>query len=65
MIRSKLKNLREQKVGTYECVGNLEGISKDAYWMIKNGKRGLSYERAIKIVSVFNLTPDDIFCVQS
>ncbi|GAX05406.1 hypothetical protein IWT25_00710 [Secundilactobacillus pentosiphilus] len=61
MIRSKLKNLREQKGWTYEYVGNLAGISKEAYWMIENGKRGLSYERAVKIASVFNLTPDDIF----
>lgn len=61
MIRTKLKSLREQKGWTYEYVGNLAGISKEAYWMIENGKRGLSYERAVKIASVFNLNPDDIF----
>ena len=37
------------------------GISKPFYWQIENGKRNLSYKMAIKIASIFNMKPDDIF----
>lgn len=61
MNLKKLNELRLEKGMTYQQVADLVGISKEHYWFIENGKRGLSYEMAIKISEVFNKTPDDIF----
>ena len=61
MIRTKLKTLRKANNWTYAYVGEKSGISKEAYWMIENGKRGLTYERAVLIAAVFKQKPDDIF----
>ena len=36
-------------------------ISAFYYFKIENGKRKLDYKMAVKIASIFNLTPDDIF----
>lgn len=57
----KLKSLRESRNMTYQEVADIAGISKEHYWMIENGKRGLTYPTAIKIAKVFNTRPDDIF----
>ena len=46
---------------TLQQVANLIGVSKPYYWQIENGERGLSYDMAIKISSVFSSKPDDIF----
>jgi Predicted transcriptional regulators len=61
MVRSKLKLLREKTGKTYEEVADIVGITKPYYWQVENGKRGLSYELAVKIAAAFGLTPDDIF----
>lgn len=36
-------------------------ISKTFYWQIENRKRRLSYDMAIKIASIFKMTPDKLF----
>jgi len=36
-------------------------VSFQYYWMIENGKRGLSYEMAVKIAEILDTTPDYIF----
>lgn len=56
-----LKNVRETAKMTTAEVAKSAGISKGYYSMIENGKRGLSYEMAVKIASVFEMKPDDIF----
>jgi len=61
MNLKKLNELRLEREMTYQQVADLIGVSKEHYWFIENGKRGLSYEMAIKIAKVFNKTPDDIF----
>lgn len=61
MKREKLFETRKQQKMTLQQVADQIGVSKPYYWQIENGERGLSYELAIKISSVFNSKPDDIF----
>lgn len=56
-----LKQIREENQMTIQEIANEIGISKGYYSMIENGKRGLSYNLAVKIAQVFNMKPDDIF----
>lgn len=57
----KLKELRVQQKLTCKQVADGAGISKEHYWFIENGKRGLTYEMAARIAKVFDKKPDDIF----
>lgn len=61
MVLNKLKKMREEKGLTYQQVADTIGISKEYYWMIENGKRGLTYPLAVKIANVFKSSPDYIF----
>lgn len=61
MILEKLKKTREGAKLTYQQVADEIGISKEYYWMIENGKRGLTYPLAVKISAVFKSSPDYIF----
>lgn len=60
-MHKKLKELRLKKHYTTEYMANKIGISKPFYCQIENERRGLSYENAVKIASVFNKKPDQIF----
>lgn len=57
----KLREVRIKANLTNQDVADKIGISKEYYWMIENGKRKLSYKLAVKIASVFNTKPDNIF----
>jgi putative transcriptional regulator len=59
--REKLFETRKQQKMTLQQVADRIGVSKPYYWQIENGERGLSYGLAIKISSVFDSKPDDIF----
>lgn len=61
MILTNLRKCRTENKMTYQEVADAIGVSKEHYWFIENGKRGLSYEMAVKIAKVFNKKPDDIF----
>lgn len=61
MVLEKLKKTREVAKLTYQQVADEIGISKEYYWMIENGKRGLTYPLAVKIAAVFKSSPDYIF----
>lgn len=56
-----LKNYRIKNNLSYKNMGDKLGISKTFYWQIENDKRRLSYDRAIEIAKIFNLTPDELF----
>ena len=56
-----LKEYRIKNKLSHKAMADLLGISKTFYWQIENNKRRLSYERAIKIAKIFNMTPDEIF----
>lgn len=61
MTLEKLKELRLEHELTYQQVADATGISKEHYWFIENGKRGLTYDMAVRIAKVFERNPDDIF----
>jgi len=65
MGKSKLQLTRLDSNLTYQEVADAIGVSKPYYWQIENGKRGLSYDLAVKIAGVFDKKPDDIFLVES
>lgn len=57
MLRAKLKKVRLENHMTLEQVAKEIHVSTPFYWQIENGKRGLSYELAVKNCScVFNET---------
>lgn len=58
---NKLKQLRLEKEYTiYEMAKKLN-ISYSHYSLIENKKRNLTYEMAIKIAKIFEMTPDELF----
>ncbi|MBU5253600.1 helix-turn-helix transcriptional regulator [Lysinibacillus capsici] len=61
MNLANLKVLREKKNISYQSMADNLDVSFQYYWMIENGKRGLSYEMAIRIAQVLGTTPDKIF----
>ncbi|WP_054710728.1 helix-turn-helix transcriptional regulator [Bacillus sp. JCM 19041] len=61
MQRTKLKKVRLENHMTLEEVAKLIHVSTPFYWQVENGKRGLSYELAVRIAKVFSLKPDDLF----
>lgn len=61
MNLDNLKVLREKKHISYQSMAEKLGVSFQYYWMIENGKRGLSYEMAVKIAKILDTTPDNIF----
>ena len=56
-----LKKYRIKNKLSYQAMGDLLCISKTFYWQIENNKRRLSYDRAIQIAKIFNVTPDELF----
>lgn len=57
----KLKEIRYQKKYTTQIMADKLGISKAFYCQIENGVRRLSYDMAVRISKVFNLSPDELF----
>lgn len=60
-MNSKLKELRIEKGYTSKMIADMLGISKPFYSQIENGRRRLSYDMAVKISSIFNKKPDQLF----
>lgn len=58
---NNLKKIRKKTKLSCLDMSNLLNISKTYYWQLENKKRRLDYELAVKIASIFNLKPDDIF----
>lgn len=56
-----LKKLRKEYNLTIYQMASMLGISPSYYSQIENKKRRLYYEIAIKIATIFNKKPDDIF----
>lgn len=56
-----LKSLKDKSEYTYGDLSKIIGCSKTFIWQIINGQRNLSYEMAIIISVIFNMTPDTIF----
>lgn len=60
-MNNKLKYLRKKNNFTVEYMADKLNISIGFYSLIENSNRRLTYDMAIKISSIFNLKPDDIF----
>lgn len=57
----KLKKLRkEHKYTIYDMAKILE-ITPSFYSQIENKKRRLFYDTAVKIATIFNMKPDELF----
>lgn len=59
-----MKTLKEYRLKkNYNCqdMAEILKISKTYYWQLENNKRRLSYDMAIKIASIFDTTPDNLF----
>lgn len=56
-----LKSLKDTNKYTYSELSKIIGCSKPFIWQIINGQRNLSYEMAIMLSVIFNMTPDTIF----
>lgn len=61
MNLDNLRKLREHKNISCKSMAAKLDVSFQYYWMIENGKRGLSYEMAIRIAKILGTTPDKIF----
>lgn len=59
--REKLRRMREERGLTLQQLADAVGITKPYLWQIENGKRRLSYALAVKIASVLETTPDEVF----
>ncbi|WP_155474800.1 helix-turn-helix transcriptional regulator [Heliobacterium mobile] len=57
----KLRTIRENSSLTIVDMAKRLGISKQYYSQLERGERRLSYDMAVDIAMVFNMTPDDIF----
>ena len=61
MSLDKLKQVREEQNKSYQDLADAIGLTKSAYWMIENGKRGLKYSMAVRIAAALGTTPDSLF----
>ncbi len=57
----ELEKLRLQYNYSYQQMANMLNISKAYYWQIEHNNRRLYYDLAIKIATIFNKKPDEIF----
>ncbi len=58
---NKLKEYRTNNNFTFQQMANFLNISKTFYWQLENKQRRLKYDMAIKIATIFNLKPDELF----
>lgn len=61
MVIKTLKRVRSEYGYSAIDMANILGISSSYYYQIESGKRNLSYIMAVKISSIFNVRPDDLF----
>lgn len=57
----KLKQIRKEKKYTIYDMAKLLEITPSFYSQIENKKKRLYYDTAVKISTIFNMKPDQIF----
>lgn len=57
----KLKELRNKHKYSCADMAKQMNVTRPFYWQLENGKRRLTYERAVEIAKIFKMKPDDIF----
>lgn len=60
-VNVNLRNLRIKNDYTIADIAKKLAISKSYYWQIENGNRRIYYDLALKIATIFNKKPDDLF----
>ena len=60
-MHKKLKDIRVKNNYSSKYMAEILNISKPYYSQLETNKRNLSYDMAIRIASIFNLKPDDLF----
>lgn len=59
----KMKTLaeyREQFGYSCQFMANKLQISKTYYWQLEKGKRRITYQMALRLSKIFNITPDQL-----
>lgn len=56
-----LKACKNDFAYNYSDIADILGYSKPYIWQLAHKKRRLSYENAVLISTVFNMTPDELF----
>lgn len=59
---NKLKEIRLKNNYTQEYVASELGITQKAYSKLENGQTCLSQDKIIKLVKIYNISPD-YFCI--
>lgn len=57
----KLKKIRKENQLTVYDMAKMLHITASFYSQLENKKRRLFYDMAIRIASIFNMHPDDLF----
>lgn len=57
----ELKKLRKENKYTIYDMAKILKITPSFYSQIENKRKRLNYDMAIKIASIFNIKPDEIF----
>ena len=57
----KLKQIRKQNKYTIYDMAKILKITPSLYSQIENKKRRLFYDMAVKIATIFNMKPDELF----
>ncbi len=57
----RLKEYRLKFHYSHRQMAELLSISKTYYWQLENNKRRLSYDMAVKMATIFGVTPDHLF----
>ena len=60
----KLKKIRKATGLTVYDMADKLGITASFYSQIENKKRRLFYDMAVKIASIFDVSPDEIFYIK-
>ena len=58
---SKLRKIRNNNQYTVQQMADMLGISKSFYSQLETRNRRLFYDMAVKIATIFNMRPDEIF----
>jgi putative transcriptional regulator len=58
---SKLRKIRNNNQYTVQQMADMLGISKSFYSQLETRNRRLLYDMAVKIATIFNMRPDEIF----
>ncbi len=56
-----LREKRKARKFTQKYIAECLGITQQAYWLIENGQRRITLERAKKLAEIFGCTIDELF----